>query len=967
MKTKVLILICFAFSIAGCRQQELSKSLAGEWSVQLDPDDVGVKEQWYNQPFKEKLHLPGSLQEQGFGFDVDVNTKWTGQVVDNAWYTAPEYEKYRKQGNIKVPFWLNPDKHYVGVAWYQKEISIPSAWGGKTIVLELERTHWETTLFVDGKEIGKQDGLSTPHRYILHTAKQERSQSKDLQPGKHIITVRVDNRVHIPVGINAHSVSDHTQSNWNGLTGRLTLSAKSQFHMDDVQIYPDVEAKNIQVKIKFNAVTNPGKINVILQLQTIAGEPVGQPVKYNFSPFSQQVVIYSDESGLPARVDMSPIDKNLVFSATVDIKEDIKRWSEHNPHLYRLKTVLETLDGTEEVYENFGFRTFKKEGTRFQVNGQPIFLRGTLECCIFPLTGYPSMARSYWKKIYGVCKDFGLNHVRFHSWCPPEVAFDMADSMGIYLQVECGAWATIGDGQYLDQWLYAESDRILKEYGNHPSFCMLAYGNEPGGKNQEQYLSELVDYWQKKDNRRVYTSGAGWPYVENADYWNAPQPRIQLWGAGLNSIINAQPPRTNFDYAEIVKKDMPTVSHEIGQWCVYPNFNEIEKYTGVLKAKNFEIFKETLAEKNMGDLAEEFLFASGRLQTLCYKADIEAAFRTPGFAGFQLLDLHDFPGQGTALVGVVDAFWDTKGYVDGKAFSQFCNAVVPIVRFPKMVWLNNEKMDVPVEFANFGAKPITNAGITWTVATSDGQSLKKGVFNKHLPLDNCIPVGTIDFDFAVIKEPRQLTVTVQIDNTTIRNQWHIWVYPAQKQTVKNMPFVTSKLDQTALAKLNQGENVLLTFPKGTVSPLKGGQIPVGFSSIFWNTAWSRKQAPHTLGILCDPRHPALSSFPNEGYSDYQWWDIVSACDAMLMDDFPADFRPIIHLIDDWFTNRKLGILFEAKVGNGKLMVCSVDLQKDLNKRPAAAQFRQSILEYMSSGRFNPVKDISIDIINNLFN
>ena len=933
MKTKLFLFLCFALLLIGCQRQEQTMSLAGEWLVRLDPDDVGVKEAWYNQPFTEKLQLPGSLQEQGFGNDIDVNTQWTGQVVDDAWYVAPEYEKYRQPGNIKVPFWLNPDKHYAGVAWYQKEIHIPAGWKEKTAMLELERTHWETTLFMDGKEIGKQDALSTPHRYLL-----------ELQPGKRVFTVRVDNRVHIPVGINAHSVSDHTQSNWNGITGHLTLSSKPELYIDDIQIYPDIEAKKINVTAGLKAKKNPQKASLLLQIETLKGEPVGSPVM----------------------IDVTVSHNDLTLDASVEAGDNILLWSEHTPNLYRLRTVVESLDGTDEKVTNFGFRQFKKEGTRFQINGQPVFLRGTLECCIFPLTGYPSMEREYWAKIYRTCKEFGLNHVRFHSWCPPTVAFDLADSMGIYLQVECAAWATIGNGEYLDQWLYAESDRILKEYGNHPSFCILTYGNEPGGRNQAPFLSELVDYWQKKDNRRVYTGAAGWPYIDNADYWNTPDPRIQAWGAGVNSMINAQPPRTDYDYAEIIRKNMPTVSHEIGQWCVYPNFNEIDKYTGVLKAKNFEIFKETLAEKHLGDLADQFLYASGRLQTLCYKADIEAAFRTPGFAGFQLLDLHDFPGQGTALVGVVDPFWDTKGYVEGKEFSMFCNQTVPIVRFPKMVWLNNEKMNVPLEFAHFGEEPITNAAITWTISTSDGQQLKQGNLFSNLPLDNCIPVGTIDFAFDEIREPKQLVVSVQIENTSVRNQWNIWVYPAQKQIVQDLPYITSILDRTAIEKLNQGEKVLLTFPCGTVSPQKGGNVQVGFSSIFWNTAWTRKQAPHTLGILCDPTHPALSSFPNEGYSDYQWWDIVSQCNAMIMDDFPPDFRPIIHLIDDWFTNRKLGILFEAKVGNGRLMVCSVDLQNDIQKRPAAAQFRQSILEYMASDRFKPKKEVGIELVEDLF-
>lgn len=166
--------------------------------------------------------------------------------------------------------------------------------------------------------------------------------------------------------------------------------------------------------------------------------------------------------------------------------------------------------------------------------------------------------------------------------------------------------------------------------------------------------------------------------------------------------------------------------------------------------------------------------------------------------------------------------------------------------------------------------------------------------------------------------------------------------------------------------MNNGESVLLLSPKGKVRADKGGDIAVGFSSIFWNTAWTRGQAPHTLGVLCDPQHPALASFPNEGYSDYQWWDIVSDCDAMILDEFPADFTPIVYLIDDWFKNRRLAILFEAKVGKGKLIVCSAGLNKDAQKYPAAAQFKQSILEYMTSGSFNPTQEVQSDQLKELF-
>lgn len=930
---KFFAILFLALAFTACQSGGDYQSLEGQWRFALDPDDKGLKEQWYNQPLGDTLHLPGSLQEQGYGNDVGIETAWTGQIVDKSWYNSPAYEKYRQPGNIKVPFWLNPDKHYVGVAWYQKEIEIPTAWSNRPVELELERTHWETTLFLDGREIGKHESLSTPYRHTFN----------GLTPGKHTLTLRVDNRLNVAVGVNAHSVSDHTQSNWNGVIGTIALTAKPAVHIDDIQIYPNLSDKAIKAVVSLKGTPGQDASSLSLQVTTHTGKPVGEA----------------------QRIALSPKD-SLRKEFVIPMGDDALLWSEHTPNLYTLHVSTETDGYREEQCRTFGLREFKANGTRFEVNGHPVFLRGTLECCIFPLTGYPAMTKPYWTKIYSQCKAHGLNHVRFHSWCPPEAAFEVADSMGMYLQVECAGWATVGNGDYSDQWFRDESDRILKEYGNHPSFCMMAYGNEPSGANQETFLSGLIDYWKAKDLRRVYTSAAGWPYVENADYWDPMDPRIQRWAEGLNSVINAQAPRTDYDFAAIIKKNMPTVSHEVGQWCVYPNFKEIKKYTGVLKAKNFEIFQETLNEHHMADLAEDFLFASGRLQTLCYKAEIEAALRTPGFAGFQLLDLHDFPGQGSALVGVLDAFWEEKGYVSPEEYNTFCNQTVPLIRFPKMVWLNNETLDVPLEAAHFGESALQNANISWEITDPSGKKRAEGHFVKDLPIANCIPVGNIRYALSGIEQPTQLTVRVGIKEANNKNQWNIWVYPARQSAVEEMPYIASALDKQAMERLDRGENVLLLLRPESILPEKGGDIKVGFSSIFWNTAWTNKQPPHTLGILCDPAHPALAAFPTERYSDYQWWDLMSHCGAMVLDDFPADYRPIVHLIDDWFTNRKLGILMEGKVGNGKLLVCSVDLQKELDKRPAARQFKQSILEYMASDRFNPSTALDPEKVRGLY-
>lgn len=907
--------------------------LSGKWQFALDPNNVGVKEQWFNKPLTDTITLPGSLQAQGYGNDVDVNTQWTGQVVDSSWFKSDEYKPYRESGSAKVPFWLNPEKHYVGVAWYQKEIDIPTDWNDKLLTLNLERTHWLTTLYIDGKEIGSQNSLSTPHLYKI----------EGLTSGKHLLSIRVDNSMVVPVGVNAHSVSDHTQSNWNGIVGDIAIRVMPDVYVDNMAIYPDVQNKKVRV---VSSIVNNTK-------KEIKGD-----IEFAVTPQKQESTIKHKEN-----VELS--NGTTFVVSVIDMGDDMLLWNEFTPNLYNIVSNLSAGGASHTKTDVFGMREIKANGRRFEINGTPIFLRGTLECCIFPLTGYPPTDRAYWSKIYQTSKDFGLNHVRFHSWCPPKVAFEVADEMGIYLQVECGGWATVGSGGEQDKWFMEESDKIIKEYGNHPSFCFMAYGNEPDGPKQTEYLTNFTNHWQAVDERHLYTGAAGWPYIESADFYNNAAPRIQGWGEGLRSIINAEAPKTTYDFTKTIQSiPIPYVSHEIGQWCVYPNFKEIEKYTGVLKAKNFEIFKETLSKKHNTDMSDKFLMASGKLQTLCYKADIEAALRTPEFAGFQLLDLHDFPGQGTALVGVLDPFWDAKGYVTDAEYSMFCNSTVPLARMEKLIWKGGELFKADIEVSHFEPSPSNGETIEWKISDKSGKVYKNGSFKTDLPITNCIKAGSIEFATNDINEAKQLILTVSIPNKKAENNWNFWVYPEIKTDPADI-YITNSLDAKAKQTLANGGKVLLSLKRGAVKPEMGGNVKVGFSSIFWNTAWTRAQAPHTLGIYCDPQSPALSKFPTEYHSDYQWWEIVSNADAMNLDSFPMELNPTIYLVDDWFTNRKLALAFEANVDKGKLMVTSVDFTTDIESRHAAAQLKHSLIEYMKTPSYNPQTKLTTEIVDTL--
>jgi hypothetical protein len=941
-----ILLLCLI--MAGCTTPpgEIREmlSLAGEWNFRSDSLDLGLAEKWYAGSFDGHVNLPGSMAENGKGDEVTLGTEWIGNIIDSSYFNDDKYLKYRQPGHVKLPFWLKPVKHYMGAAWYQKEFRLPEDWQGRRVVLSLERCHWESRLFVNDREAGKRNSLAVPHTYDITAM---------LKPGMNSICIRIDNRMIVPIGVNSHSVSDHTQSNWNGIVGQISLEASSPVFINEIQIYPEISSKLARI---------------VLTLDKQSEDTFEGSIEVRATSFN------TENTHSPDRFTKEVIFQGPSQTIEVDYPMDdrVQLWSEFSPALYRLEVKLKDPAGhmLDQQAETFGMREFRANGTRFEVNGHPVFLRGTLECCIFPLTGYPPTDEASWEHILNRCKAHGLNHIRFHSWCPPEAAFKAADKLGIYFQVECSSWAnqgsTIGDGSPTDDFIYAEGDRILQVYGNHPSLCMMAYGNEPGGVNQNQFLEELLHYWKSKDKRRVYTGAAGWPVLPANDFHNGPEPRIQAWGEGLKSSINAMAPQTSSDYRDIINQyDVPFVSHEIGQWCVYPDFKEIEKYTGVLKATNFEIFKETLEENHMGDQAADFYMASGKLQALCYKAEIEAALRTPGFAGFQLLQLHDFPGQGTALVGVLDPFFGSKAYIGPEDFRRFCNQTVALARMEKRVFRNNEVFHAGIELAHFGMDPLSDLDLVCRVTDASGETLHQIVLKKdEIPVDNAIHLGYLDFDLQGITQAQKLILQVYTEGTSISNSWDFWVYPADIEQRPGQVYITDQLDGKAEAILEDGGSVLL-LAYGKVREDKGARVAIGFSSIFWNTAWTGGQAPHTLGILVNPDHQLFGEFPTEYHSNWQWWDPVSHSQVMNLDDFQASLKPLIQPIDTWFENRRLALAFEARTGSGKLLVCSIDLHAELAERPVSQQLLHSILQYMNSDAFNPGVQLEPDQIRDI--
>ena len=812
MKNFILTLAFTVISTMGTYSQTIN--LSGKWLFRSERETGTVK-------------LPGSMLTNDKGDPVSVNTKWTGSLYDSSYYFNPYMEKYRVVGRMKFPFFLTPERHYVGNAWYERTVTIPKEWKGRQVTLFLERPHIETTVTVNGHEVGHQMSLSVPHQF-------------DVTPyiiygGKNKLSIKVYNGIeNVCVGQDSHSVTDQTQGNWNGIVGRIELQAGPVIWRK--RVTPHWEDRTIEILVNDS--------------------------------------IY-----------------HLALGA------DTLRWDEFHPQLYTRTVVYAGMP----VNITFGLRDLSAMGRQLFINGRPLFLRGTVGNCTFPETGYPPTDEMEWESVFSKCKGFGLNHIRFHSYCPPEAAFSVADRLGLYLQPEGPSWPNHGvslrRGMAIDQYLLDEGRRMIDTYGHHPSFCMMAAGNEPAG-DWVPYCHDWVKAMRDYDSNRLYSGasvGGGWAWDEGSDY------HVKAGARGLDWDKVA--PHSDDDYFDQIlyprnykgkePNNEPIIAHEHGQWCAFPDFKEIPQYTGVYKARNFEIFRDLLRDNGMASQAEKFLMASGRLQVLAYKYEIERNLRTKDYAGFQLLGLNDYSGQGTALVGALNVHWREKGYCTQEDWTQFCSPVVPLAKFPKFVYTNDETLQIPIEAYNASEQPLINSEVTWQVADVTG------VFPKtNIPVGKNIEMGMVSLPLARFTKPTKLTLTVQLAEN-IKNHWDFWVYPKELPQPSDIIhrssfYETDSLDAQALKVLEQGGDVLLT-AAGKVR--YGNDVRHTYLPVFWNTSWFKMRPPHTTGAHIQNTHPVFRDFPTDDWQNLNWWELVNRTQVMNLAEVPSDFQPIVQPID----------------------------------------------------------------------
>ncbi len=898
-------------------------SVAGEWRIRLDPADAGIGEKWFHSiaGFANLIRLPGSTDEHHFGQRSDE--------------IAPQH--------------LTRVYPFTGAAWYERDVTIPESWQGKRVVLFLECCHWETQAWLDDHALGIRNSLSAPHIYELGIVGVPafNGRTSELSPGVHRLTVRVDNRNKVDVGESSATTAE-VGATWNGIIGRMELQTTDPVWIDRLYVYPYLQEKRVHVKLALrNATGNrySGKLGIAAN------------TKHPADPGRKTAadVVVSD---LPVSV----IEHDL------DLGPAPPAWDDYSPTIFDLAVSLacaaEETKFLAEARTTFGLRELSTSGKQLRLNGNAIVLRGTVDNGTFPLTGYDPMDVQFWRERLRVYRDYGLNHVRFHSWCPPEAAFSAADELGMLFQVANPMWIPDGRVSADDErteFIRDEAHRIVDTYGNHPSFALMSMGNEEGS-GQDPFLSELVRGLQDRDPRHLYTSTSAPDNIHRPDnYFVSAGPRwTNLRG---DPRLENFPPNTNVDYEKYIRQaeiDRPVIAHEVGQWTVFPNLKEDKEYDGPLQPRYLALYRQALARTGLTQHADQFLHASGQLTVTLYKEEIEALLRTPDVAGFQLLGLTDFPGFGPAFIGVLDTLSKSKGLIAPKEFCRFCGPTVPLLRLEKRLWRSDETLSARLDVAHYGPMELKTAEVSWTVRQANGAIQVSGKLPAvTIPSGGLTQLGEIRFPLRDFPSAAQYSIECSVGELT--NAWDVWVYPKRLAIPTGQVTIAKRWDESVRAALEEGKTVVL-LPDSTGL---AKAVPCSFTTIFWAASWFPDRH-ETMGILCDPHHPALKLFATESHSNWQWWELMSKSRAFDLTDESHGFEPIVQVIDDAARSRRLAAVIEAKAARGKLLATSFDLVSNLERRLAARQLRASLLDYAASPNFSPAREVGFTSLDAIF-
>ena len=605
--------------------------------------------------------------------------------------------------------------------------------------------------------------------------------------------------------------------------------------------------------------------------------------------------------------------------------EDVKLWDEFDPNVYQLELEMKVTAGDQTLQDKvnvrFGMREFKCIGTQFAVNGKKVFLRGDalLHELFMERTNRNPYCVEDWKEILQRYKEYGINHLRFHTHVPPKALFAAADEVGIYVQAELtlggGNGMTIAGPDSLDYDPMLEpvmkqcgKEKILWLY-NHPSFVMLTMGNEING--DMTVPKNLVEYLRSFDDTRLYAHGtnhhlrASYLLPED-DFWvtekvserDNVRGSVSLIYPPVGSVQDEYPRNSLRDYTDVIKDiPIPVVAHEMGQYETTMNFDEIDRLDLSYEYPGNMYYAKDIMERNgLCHKEKDFYRDSGKLSALCYREDIETMMRTPGFGGFQIMTLTDIQMAGSAVTGILDMFFEDKHMVAARDWRCYCSPRVVLLRIGGYTFHSGDCVPAKIQLANYGPTAMNCSVPYWKLIDGKTTVAEAKLPPVDIPQGSLTDLGEIELNFHS-DQAKKLVLEVGIEGEDLYNRYHLWVWPSKSPQVKSTGILSTRCIETALKELRNGKKVLYT--NGLLSQDK--TILGYFAANFWSLTmfageglnqyqtWPN-EAPRgcmtpsgSMGLSYDPHHPVLKYFPSDGYSDYQWFPIIMASNPVILD------------------------------------------------------------------------------------
>ena len=889
------------------------------------------------------MAVPGTLDEAGIGFPDDPEQQWKVDEVRRIGF-------YHDGDPIVTR--LTRKHTFEGEARISRALSwAPPA--GLRLFAEVERGR-SLRLMVNGEEVPAAEPgcLSAPWRFEI-TGK---------VTGEDTFLFLSDN--HYPgwprdAIVYSSAASDETQTNWNGLLGRVRIIGETPVYIADLRALP-----------------RDGRLDVVAEIDAA-------------TPWRGVLRVACDalESHAEKEIALAPGRQELRFEGLA-LRPDAERWDLGQG---RMQSLTLGGEGIEPKLISFGLRFFEAREGRLCLNGRRVFLRSEANCAVFPETGYPPMEVDAWKDILGRYRAYGVNAMRFHSHCPPEAAFAAADALGMLMQPELSHWDPEHAFSTEESQRYYETElrRILTHLGNHPSFVMLTFGNElHADEAGHRFMDHLLRQAHAWDPTRLYANGSNPHYGRlgadpESDFYTsavftrlpdeipagdaglapaAARFRLRATGAGPSGWLKERGPDWRVDYGDGVAalretSDQPVFSFEVGQYEVLPDFGEIEDYHGVTSPENLKHIRRKVREKGLEADWPRMVEATGELSLRCYRQEIEAALRTEGFSGISLLGLQDFPGQGTALVGMMNAHLRPKPYpfADPERFAAFFRDTLPMALLPRVTITDGEEIRVPIRIANYGPADL-HGPTEWRLEGPGGR--ESGALP---PID--APAGALTEAGELVLwptlasgRPEKWTLTVSFAG--IENTYPLWVYPEVRPVCPPGVRECRALNADALAALEAGGCVYLA-PDSTEEAIPRS-LQAQYSTDFWSVCTFPNQ-PGCMGQLINEHHPIFDAFPTAFFTEEQWAPMAGQRAFLL----PEKIEAIVTELDSYAFLRPMAQLFECRCGNGRLMVSSMGLHQ-LQQHPEARALQQAIYDYMASDRFQPRQRLSVAWIQSLF-